>query len=106
MQTTTVYRKGNAFESKVYTIKLQGLRGGGGKHEKAKTFAKTDIDLASYCSQDNAGNRDLTLELRWGWHVSFPMLAWIPMLACGSSCMGLLAHALYRHATLSALEEW
>ena len=65
MQTTTVYRRGNAFDAKVYTVKLQGLRGGaGGKHDKPQTFAKTDIDLASYCSQDAAGNRDLTLELR------------------------------------------
>ena len=82
MQTTTVYRRGNAFDAKVYTVKLRGLRGGD-RNERPKTFAKTDIDLASYCSQDAVGNRDLTLELRWVLAEVYHLLARTCMPATG-----------------------
>ncbi|EIE23242.1 hypothetical protein COCSUDRAFT_42153 [Coccomyxa subellipsoidea C-169] len=62
-QTSTMYRDGNTFAQKEYSFKLQGVKGKGAD-EKPITFAKTDIDLAAYCSCEASGTRELIVELR------------------------------------------
>ncbi|KAK9903423.1 hypothetical protein WJX75_005200 [Coccomyxa subellipsoidea] len=62
-QTSTMYRDGNDFAQKEYSFKLQGVKGEG-KDEKPTTFAKTQIDLAAYCSCETSGTRELIVELR------------------------------------------
>jgi hypothetical protein len=63
LQTSTMYRDGNDFAQKEYSFKLQGVKGEG-KDEKPTTFAKTQIDLAAYCSCETSGTRELIVELR------------------------------------------
>lgn len=63
LQTSTMYRDGTSFAQKEYSFKLQGVKREG-KDEKPVTFAKTQIDLANYCSCESSGTRDLIVELR------------------------------------------
>lgn len=63
MQESTFYKEGEHFAPKEFSLKLQGVKGRG-KHEKPQTFAKMELDVASYCSCGATGSRDLIVELR------------------------------------------
>ena len=63
MQESTFYKEGEYFAPKEFSLKLQGVKGRG-KHEKPQTFAKMELDMASYCSCGATGSRDLIVELR------------------------------------------
>ncbi len=63
MQESTFYREGDSFAPKEFSLKLQGLKGRG-KSEKPQTFAKMELDMATYCNCSNPGSRDLIVELR------------------------------------------
>ncbi len=63
LQESTFYKQGDAFAPKEFSLKLQGLKGRG-RNEKPQTFAKMELDLATYCSCSSPGSRDLIVEMR------------------------------------------
>lgn len=90
LQESTFYREGDSFAPKEFSLKLQGVKGRK-SNEKPQTFAKMELDMASYCNCLTPGSRDLIVELRWGpiVHAFRPTHADIPVCATCQALVGL-----------------
>ena len=60
MQTATVFKDGQKFESKPYKFKVQSVSPDG---KRRKTFAKCTIDLAQYCHSSHNGTEEVVINM-------------------------------------------